>query len=117
MSCLGIAGATSDPNVLGQKSGTVLVNYLAGSGKKSGTIILGNPYPQNTNQQGVVVGFQAAIAAGNNAHRTKFVGVELADNSGTDEVGAIGLWKAKITQLGSSFIGGFAVADSRRKRP
>jgi ABC-type sugar transport system substrate-binding protein len=112
MSSLGIAGATSNPNVLGQKSGTVLVNYLAGSGKKSGTIILGNPYPQNTNQQGVVIGAQAAIAAGNAAHKTKFVGVELADNSGTDEVGAIGLWKAKITQLGSSFVGGFAVADS-----
>jgi ABC-type sugar transport system substrate-binding protein len=112
MSALGIAGATSDPNVLGQKSGTVLVNYLAASGKKSGTIIMGNPYPQNTNQQGEVIGVKAAIAAGNAAHGTKFVGVELADNSGTDEVGAIGLWKAKITQLGSSFVGGFAVADS-----
>jgi ABC-type sugar transport system substrate-binding protein len=109
---LGIAAATSNPNVLGQKSGTVLVNALAAAGKKSGSIIMGNPYPQNTNQQGVVVGCQAAIAAGNKAHGTNFVGVELADNSGTDEVGAIGLWKAKITQLGSSFIGGFAVADS-----
>ncbi len=112
MSALGIAGATSNPNVLGQKSGAVLVNYLAASGKKSGTIIMGNPYPQNTNQQGVVVGAQAAIAAGNAAHGTKFVGVELADNAGTNVVGAIGLWKAKITQLGSSFVGGFAVADS-----
>jgi ABC-type sugar transport system substrate-binding protein len=112
MSALGIAGATSNPNVLGQKSGTVLVNYLAASGKKSGTIIMGNPYPQNTNQQGVVVGAQAAIAAGNAAHGTKFVGVELADNAGTNLVGAIALWKAKITQLGSSFVGGFAVADS-----
>ena len=112
MSALGIAGATSNPNVLGQKSGTVLVNYLAASGKKSGTIIMGNPYPQNTNQQGVVEGAQAAIAAGNAAHGTKFVGVELADNAGTNLVGAIGLWKAKITQLGSSFVGGFAVADS-----
>jgi ABC-type sugar transport system substrate-binding protein len=112
MSALGIAGATSNPNVLGQKSGTVLVNYLAASGKKSGTIIMGNPYPQNTNQQGEVIGVQAAIAAGNAANGTKFVGVELADNSGTDEVGAIALWKAKITQLGSSFVGAFAVADS-----
>jgi ABC-type sugar transport system substrate-binding protein len=109
---LGIAAATSDPSVLGQKSGAVLVDALAAAGKKSGSIIMGNPYPQNTNQQGVVVGCQAAIAAGNKANGTSFVGVELADNSGTDEVGAIGLWKAKITQLGSSFIGGFAVADS-----
>jgi ABC-type sugar transport system substrate-binding protein len=112
LASLGMAAATSNPNVLGQKSGQVLVNYLTQAGKKTGTIIMGNPYPQNTNQQGVVVGCQAAIAAGNQANGTKFVGVELADNSGTDEVGAIGLWKAKITQLGSSFIGGFAVADS-----
>jgi ABC-type sugar transport system substrate-binding protein len=112
LASLGIAAATSDPVVLGQKSGTVLVNALAAKGKKSGTIIMGNPYPQNTNQQGEVVGVLAAIAAGNKANGTKFVGVELADNSGTDEVGAIALWKAKITQLGSSFIGGFAVADS-----
>lgn len=112
LASLGMAAATSNPNVLGQKSGEVLVNALAAAGKTTGTIIMGNPYPQNTNQQGVVVGCQAAIAAGNAANGTKFVGVELADNSGTDEVGAIGLWKAKITQLGSSFIGGFAVADS-----
>ncbi len=98
--------------MLGQKSGSVLVDYLASAGKKDGTIIMGNPYPQNTNQQGEVVGCQAAIAAGNKANGTNFTGVELADNSGTDEVGAIGLWKAKITQLGSTFVGGFAVADT-----
>jgi ABC-type sugar transport system substrate-binding protein len=112
MQSLGIAGATSNPNVLGEKSGTVLMNALVASGKKSGSIILGNPYPQNTNQQGVVVGVQSVIKSTNAAHGTNFVGVELADNSGTDAVGAIGLWKAKILQLGSSFVGGFAVADT-----
>ena len=112
MSSLGIAGATSEPQRPRAEVGHGLGQLPGRIGQKLGTIILGNPYPQNTNQQGVVVGAQAAIVAGNVAHKTKFVGVELADNSGTDEVGAIGLWKAKITQLGSSFVGGFAVADS-----
>jgi len=112
LQALGIAAVTSDPEVLGQKSTAVLMSELVAAGKKKGTIILGNPYPQNTNQQGEVVGALREIKASNAANKTNFVGVELADNSGSDAVQAISLWKAKITQLGPSFVGGFAVADS-----
>jgi ABC-type sugar transport system substrate-binding protein len=109
---LGIPAATSNPDVLGRKSATVLVEALTAAGKKDGSIVIGNPYPQNPNQQGVADGAQAVIKAWNAAHKTTFKGTQLNDNSGDDVVKAIGLWKAKITQLGSDFIGGFAVADT-----
>jgi len=112
LTTLNIAACTSNPNVLGQKSGTVLMDYFASKGTKEGTIIGGNPYPQNTNQQGIWVGCQSAVEAANKANGSNFDFVELADNSGADEVGAVALWKAKIAQLGSKFVGGFCVADA-----
>ena len=102
------------PTVLGQKSGTVLVNDRAAIGEEACTIILGNPYPQNTRRQGVVVGAQVATPVGNAADGNEIRrSARLADNAKMNSRAPSASWKAKITQLGSSFVGGFAVADSR----
>jgi len=109
---LGIASATSNPGTLGQKATMVLLEELTTAGKTTGTILIGNPYPQNANQQGVVVGGESAISAWNASNKTDFKWVELADNSGTSLPQGVSLWEAKIRELGSSLVGTFGIADS-----
>jgi ABC-type sugar transport system substrate-binding protein len=96
---------------MGQKAGSALVEALSATGKKEGTILIGNPYPQNSNIEDRVIGATQVIDSWNHSHGTDFKYVQLADNSGADPVGAISLWRAKLTQLGSAFIAGFAAAD------
>jgi ABC-type sugar transport system substrate-binding protein len=101
------------PNYLemGQKAGSALMQSLSTAGKKDGTILIGNPYPQNSNIEDRVVGATQVIDSWNHANGTDFKYVQLADNSGADPVTAISLWRAKLTQLGSAFVAGFAAAD------
>jgi ABC-type sugar transport system substrate-binding protein len=108
---LGLAYVGADEFQKGVTAGNLLAAALAKAGKTSGTIISGNPYPENANVQDRVLGAISAISAWNKAHNTSFQVVQLADNSGTAPVAAIGLWKAKITQVGPSFVGIFASAD------
>jgi simple sugar transport system substrate-binding protein len=112
ISALGIAYVGADETKKGVASGNLLAATLVQAGKTSGTIITGNPFPQNANVQDRVLGLISAITDWNKAHHTSFTVVQLMDNSGSDPTGAIALWKAKITQVGPGLVALFASADT-----
>jgi ABC-type sugar transport system substrate-binding protein len=95
---------------MGQKAASVLMARLAQLGKKSGVILMANDYPENPNITDRVLGAEATIKQWNSANGTKFTYVQLNDNSANDQTGAISLWRAKITQLGSSLVAAFPAA-------
>ena len=112
ISALGVPYVGADEFQKGVSSGTLLARTLVQAGKTSGTIISGNPYPQNANVQDRVNGMISAITAWNKAHKTSFTVTQLMDNSGASVIQAISLWKAKITQVGPGMVALFASADT-----
>jgi len=111
ISALGLAFIGQNEYNAGYQSGTKLAQVLAAKGKRKGTVIGGNGFPQNANLANRVRGAADAIAAYDKKHGTSFRVQSFLDQSGVNEASSVTAYKAKITQLGGSFIGIFASAD------
>ncbi|HEX7291799.1 MAG TPA: substrate-binding domain-containing protein [Conexibacter sp.] len=96
----------------GYRSGEALVQLLGRQGKKSGTVIGGNPYPQNANLQDRVRGAAKAFEDWNARNGGSMKVETFLDQSAVNQGTSVSAYKAKMTQLGGDFVGVFTATDT-----
>ncbi|MDX6439385.1 MAG: ribose transport system substrate-binding protein [Gaiellaceae bacterium] len=109
---LGMSYVGVDNYLSGFTLGQRLASELVKKGKKTGTFVYGVPFPGSTNLEVQGKGISDAIDKANKKNGTSFRVENFPDKADSNIAQSSGLYRAKVKQLGSKFVGATSGSDN-----